>query len=148
MMTPTAAPSVLRDKSFRTYFKAVAVSAFGDAVSLVAIPLTAASTMAATPAEMGYLTALPWLPFVVLSIHAGYLTDRIGRRRAVMVASDLARFVLYASVPVSYVLGILTLVQLYVVVLLAGACTVFFAVSDASVLGSIVPGGRYVSAQS
>ena len=64
-------------------------------------------------AQMGYLTALEWLPSLLFGLHAGAWVDRRGRRRRTMIAADLGRAALFASIPVCYALHVLTLPQLY-----------------------------------
>jgi hypothetical protein len=44
---------------------------FGEEVSSVALPLTAVLVLHADAAEMGYLTALQWLPSLLFGLHAG-----------------------------------------------------------------------------
>jgi predicted MFS family arabinose efflux permease len=65
-----------------------------------------------------------------------------------MIAADLGRAVLLASVPLAYVLGALTFAHLYVVAFLAGALSVLFNVSDASLFQTIVERERFVEASS
>ncbi|HUA28417.1 MAG TPA: hypothetical protein VMC03_05990 [Streptosporangiaceae bacterium] len=113
-------PALLKDRPFRGYWTAQTVSLFGDQVSSVAMPLTAVLVFKASAAEMGYLTALIWLPSLLFGLHAGAWVDRRGRRRATMIAADAGRFALFASVPVGYALGVLTLAQLYAVAFAAG----------------------------
>ena len=70
---------------------------FGDQISGIAIPLAAVLVLHASAADMGYLTALVWLPSLLFGLHAGAWVDRRGRRRATMIAADLGRFALLAS---------------------------------------------------
>ena len=51
------------------------------------------------------------------------------RRRPILIAADLGRALLVASIPLAAVFGRLTLVQLYGVAALAGVLTVFFDVA-------------------
>src|SRR5215475_898389 len=122
-------PPLLRDKVFRRYWGASTVSVFGDQVSSVALPLTAVLVLHAGAAEMGYITALQWLPSLLFGLHAGAWVDRRGHRRATMIGADLTRAVLLVSVPVVYALGALHLWQLYGVAFGAGAASVLFTVS-------------------
>lgn len=144
-----AVPRLLRESSvFRTYWGAHTVSLFGDQVSLLAVPLVAVLTLDASAAEMGYLSAVALLPNLLLALHAGAWADRWGRRRHIMIATDLGRAALLASVPVAYALGVLTFAQLYVVAFLAGSLAVLFNVSDASLFQTIVRRERFVEASS
>jgi MFS family permease len=141
-------PALLRDRPFRGYWTAQTVSLFGDQVSSVAMPLTAVLVFKASAAEMGYLTALIWLPSLLFGLHAGAWVDRRGRRRATMIAADVGRFALFASVPVCYALGVLTLAQLYAVAFAAGVLSVFFGVSDTTLFVALVPPQQYVDGNS
>ena len=100
-------PPLLRDRPFRRYWSGQTISLFGDQVSAIALPLTAVLVLHASAAEMGYLGALVWLPSLLFAVHAGAWVDRRGRRRATMIAADLGRAALLASIPLCYALGVL-----------------------------------------
>ena len=133
---------------FRRYWGAHTISLFGDQISLLAVPLVAVLTLDAGAAQMGYLTALALAPNLLFALHAGAWVDRRGRRRQTMIAADLARSGLLATVPLAYLFDALTLEQLYVVVFLAGSFKVLFDVSDASLFVSVVPRRQFVEASS
>jgi MFS family permease len=141
-------PPLLRDRVFRRYWSASTISMFGDQVSGVALPLAAVLALHAGAAQMGYLTALEWLPSLLFGLHAGAWVDRRGRRRQTMIAADLGRAVLFGSIPVAYALHALTLAQLLVVAFGAGTLSTGFNVSDGTLFVSIVPEDRYVDGQS
>jgi MFS family permease len=142
-------PRLLRESSvFRRYWGAHTVSLVGDQISLLALPLVAVLTLDATPAEMGYLTAVGLAPNLLFALHAGAWVDRRGRRRRTMIAADVGRAVLLGSVPLAYAFDVLTLAQLYGVAFVAGALTVAFGVSDASLFLTIVRRDRFIEASS
>ncbi len=141
-------PALLRERVFRRYWSASTVSMFGDQISGIALPLAAVLVLHAGAAQMGYLTALEWLPSLLFGLHAGAWVDRRGRRRRTMIAADLGRAALFASIPACYALHLLTLPQLYAVTFGAGALSVMFNVSDATLFVSIVAPERYVDGQS
>jgi hypothetical protein len=144
-----AVPRLLAERGvFRRYWGAHTVSLFGDQVSLLALPLVAVLTLDADASEMGYLTAFGLAPNLLFALHAGAWVDRRGRRRQTMIAADVGRAALLCSVPVAYVLDMLTIGQLYGVAFAAGALTVLFGVSDASLFQTIVPRDRFVEASS
>jgi MFS family permease len=68
---------------------------------------------------------------------AGVWVDRF-RRRPIMIAADLARAVILASIPIAAYAHRLSMAQLYVVIALAGFCTVFFDVAYQSYMPSLV----------
>jgi MFS family permease len=142
-------PALLREnRPFRVFFAGQAASLVGDQVSLIALPLVGVLVLHATPAEMGYLTAAALLPNLLFSLHAGALVDRRGRRRQTMIAADLGRAALLATIPVAYWLGELTFAQLYAVGFLVGTLSVLFNVSSSTLFISLVPRERYVEATS
>ena len=116
------APELLRDMVFRRYWGASTISMFGDQVSSIAVPLAAVLVLHAGAAAMGILVALQWLPSLLFGMHAGTWVDRRGKRRQTMIAADLGRAVLMATIPVCYALHVLTLTQLYAVTFAAGTC--------------------------
>jgi MFS family permease len=113
------------------------ISEFGSQVSQLAIPAVAVITLKATPFQVAALATVEFLPFLVLTLPAGVWVDR-WRRRWILIAGDLGRAVLLATVPLAYALGHLTLTQLYVVGFLVGVHTVFFDVAYQSYLPQIV----------
>jgi MFS family permease len=143
-----AVPPLLRDAVFRSYWSAHTISLFGDQISLLALPLVGVLALDASAAQMGYLTAAGWLPYLLFALHAGAWVDRRGKRRATMIAADVGRALLLASVPLAFAADALTLPQLYAVAFGVGALSVLFNVADTSLFVSIVARERYVAANS
>jgi MFS family permease len=141
-------PVLLRGRVFRRYWGASTISMFGDQVSGIALPLAAVLALHAGATQMGYLTALEWLPSLLFGLPAGAWVDRRGRRRATMIAADLGRAALYASIPACYALGVLTLPQLYAVMFGAGTLSICFNVADSALFAAIVAPERYLDGQS
>jgi MFS family permease len=144
----TAFPPLLRDVVFRRYWTAHTISLFGDQVSLLALPLVGVLALDASAAEMGYLTAAGWLPYLLFALHAGAWVDRRGKRRSTMIAADLGRALLLASIPLAYAADALSLPHLCTVAFGVGAVSVLFNVADTSLFVSIVARERYVAANS
>src|SRR6266511_3884446 len=114
-------PALLRERrDFRRYWTGHTISLFGDAITLIALPLVAVLVLDAGAAQMGYLAAAGLVPSLLFSVHAGAWVDRRARRRRIMIVADLGRAGLLATVPLAYALGALTLGQLYVVAFLVG----------------------------
>ena len=144
-----AAPALLREnRDFRNVFAAHSVSLVGDQIALIALPLTAVLVLDADAAQMGYLTAAGLVPYLLFSLHAGAWVDRRGKRRRTMIASDLGRALLVATVPVAYAFDVLTIEQLLVTQFLVGSLAVLFAVADTVLFISVVRRERYVEGQS
>src|SRR5512136_287386 len=113
---------------FLKLWTAETVSQVGTQVTQLALPLVAIVVLVATPFEVALLGTIAFLPFILLGLPAGVWVDRL-RRRPILIAGDLGRAVLLASIPVAFVAGVLTIWQLYLVAFLVGSLTVFFDVS-------------------
>jgi MFS family permease len=136
------------DRDFLRLWAAESISKAGDAVSMVAIPLTAILALDASPVEVGLLGAAQLLPIVALGLPAGAWVDRLRSRRRVMVAADLGRAAVLATVPIAWVAGTLTFGHLLVVVAVNAALGTFFDVAIASYLPILVGRDRLVLANS
>ena len=132
--------------NFRRYFVGQSVSLLGDQISVIALPLTAVLALHATPGQMGALTTAYLLPNLLFSLHAGVWVDRSGRRREVMLASDVARGLLTATIPIAFAFHELTWPHLYVVSFLLGCASVFFFVSYGGFFQTIVARENYIEA--
>ena len=95
-------PAVLRQKKFRNFWTAQTVSYMGDQVTSIVLPLIAVMALDASAADMGMLVTLQQLPLLLFSLHAGAWVDRRGRRRATMIAANLASAAAVATVPLAY----------------------------------------------
>ncbi len=127
----------MRHSDFRRLWAADALSQAGTQVTVIALPLLLIKVLDAGPFEVGLLTTFEFLAFLLIGLPAGVWVDRV-RRRNVLFVADLVRGLLFGSLPVAWALDLLTLTQVYVVALLAGACTVFFDVAYQSYLPHLV----------
>src|SRR5581483_11948182 len=142
-------PRLLRENAdFRRYFVGQAVSLVGDQITLIALPLTAVLALHASAAPMGALTTAALVPNLLFSLHAGSWVDRRARRRQVMLATDIGRGLLIATVPIAYAFGSLTWAQLYLVAFGTGTLAVFFYVAYGGFFQTIVDRADYVAANS
>ncbi len=142
-------PPILREnRNFRRYFIGQSVSLLGDQVSLIALPLTAVLALHASAGQMGALTTAYLIPNLLFSLHAGVWIDRRGRRRQVMLATDVLRGLCVAMIPLAYAFGQLSWALLYLVAFLTGSLSVFFYVAYGAFFQTVVPREDYVQANS
>jgi MFS family permease len=141
-----ALPPLRRQREFLKLWAGQSISVFGDSVTLLALPLTAVLTLGASAGQMGLLTAAGLAPHLLLSLHAGAWIDRRHRRRWILVAADLGRAALIATVPLAAAVDALTLTHVYVVAFAVGVLTVFFDVGYMSLLALVVPRRDFVEA--
>lgn len=128
---------MLPQPDFRRLWIAQTVSNAGSGVSSVAIPLTAALILAATPGDMGLLGAASTAPALLLSLFVGVWVDRLPRR-PLLIEADLGRALLLAVIPLTAALGVLRLEILEVVAFLAGTLTVLFDIAMTSYVPVLV----------
>lgn len=129
--------SLWSHRDFRLLWAGDTVSQFGSTIGRTVLPLLAVGALAATPFEMGVLSAASTAAFLLIGLPAGVWVDRLSRR-PVMLVADLTRAALLLSVPVAWWLGALALAHLIVVALLVGAATVMFDIAYQSYLPALV----------
>ena len=122
---------------FRRLWIGETVSQFGTQISQLALPLVAILVLHASTFEVGLLTAIEMLGFLIVGLPAGAWVDRM-RFRSVLIVNDLIRAAALGSIPLAQALGMLTIGQLYVVALLTGVSTVFFDVAYQSYLPDLI----------
>lgn len=136
---------LLRNAAYRRLFTSILCSSLGGQVTMLALPLTAALLLHATPTQMGWLTTMELLPFVLFSLPAGVWLDRV-RKLPVYVAGEFSLAVAVLTIPLAWALGWLSIAWLYVVGFLIG--TVYTTAGSAAqiVLTQVVPRERLVEA--
>ncbi|HEX3632471.1 MAG TPA: MFS transporter [Casimicrobiaceae bacterium] len=105
--------------SFRRLWLSLTVTSFGAQITNLALPLTAALLLNATPMQMGVLVALETLPFALFSLHAGVLLDRV-RKLPVIIAADVGRGIALLAIPITAWFGVLSMEILFAVGFLCG----------------------------
>jgi MFS family permease len=128
---------LIGQSGFRRLWFGQTVSEFGSQVTTLALPLAAVLVLHASTFQVGLLTTAGFAGFLLIGLPTGVWVDRM-RRKPVMVAADLIRMLVLASIPVAYGLGVLTLAQLYVVTFIHGVATVFFEVAYMSLVPGLV----------
>ena len=133
---PFASP-LWQNRAFVRVWTASTVSVFGSLITRIALPLVAILSLSAGPIEVALLRSMDLLATFLVGLVAGAWVDRL-RRRPVLIWADLGRAVLLGSIPLAFVLGVLSLWQLIVVAALAGVLTTFFDAADNTYLPTVV----------
>ena len=123
------------------------ISQVGTQISQLALPLVAVLVLDASAFEVAALGTVEFLPFILFTLPAGVWVDRV-RRRPILIAGDLGRAALLATIPLAYFADALSLGQLFVVGFFVGACTVFFDVAYMSYLPSLVDRSEIIDGNS
>jgi hypothetical protein len=140
-----APTDLLRDATYRRLWTSILISSFGGQVTLLALPLSAAVLLHASPTQMGLLTAMEIAPFIMFSLPVGVWLDRV-RKLPVYVVGEISVAVTVATVPLSWWLGWLSMPWLYCVGFLIGAVNTTAGSAAQIVLTQIVPRHRLVEA--
>jgi MFS family permease len=124
-------------RQFGWLWAAYAVSAYGSGFGFGAFPLIAVlvlhagaaqvSALSAVGPAVGALLALPLAPWV-----------EFRRKRPVMIAMDLSRFAVMATIPLAYAFGILSFVQLLVVSAVTATARIVFNAASGAYLKTLV----------
>ena len=125
-------------RSFLRYWSAVAVSGFGDYITLLALQTLVVLTLHGSATQVGLLNSARWLPYLVAGVFVGALVDR-RRRRPLLVATDLAQTVILASIPLLWLVEALTFPVLVALVVLYGTASVINSAAAMSFLPRLVP---------
>jgi hypothetical protein len=136
---------LLRDRTYRRLWTSILISSFGGQVTLLALPLSAAVLLHASPTQMGALTAAELVPFALFSLPTGVWLDRV-RKLPVYIIGEMTIALAVASVPFAWWLGWLSMSWLYVVAFMIGAVNTTAGSAAQIVLTQIVPRERLVEA--
>ncbi len=139
------ADDLWRDRTYLRLWSSILTSSFANQVMMLALPLTAAVLLQATPTQMGLLTAIELLPFLLLSLPSGVWLDRV-RKLPVYVVGESGAALAAASVPLAWWLGWLAMEWLYVVGFLLGTVHTVAGTAAQIVLMQVVARGRLVEA--
>lgn len=123
------------------------VSVFGSMIGNLALQFVAILTLSATPLQVATLGILSLIPGFAVGLLAGVWVDRLPRK-PVLIAADIGRFVVLASIPVAALLDVLSMPQLYAVAFLNGVLGTFFDVAYHAYLPSLVKSNELMEGNS
>ncbi len=136
---------LLRDAAYRRLWTSILTSAFGAQITMLALPLTAAVLLNASPTQMGLLTAMEIAPFVLFSLPGGVWLDRV-RKLPVYVVGESMIGVILATVPLAWWMGWLAMPWMYMVGFVIGTIHTIAGSAAQIVLTQVVPRERLVEA--
>jgi MFS family permease len=139
------ADDLWRNRDFVRFWTGETVSLVGTQITALALPFMAVLVLGASPAQMGLLGALGFLPFLLVTLPAGAWIDRHDRR-PILIVANLGRAALLATIPLAAVLGALRMELLYVIAFAVGVLTVAFEIAYLAYVPSLVPRGRLTTA--
>ena len=140
-----APDDLLRQATYRRLWTSILISSFGGQVTMLAFPLTAAVLLHASPTQMGWLTSMEILPFVLFSLPAGVWLDRV-RKLPIYIAGESAMALIVAGVPLAWWLGWLSMPWMYLSAFLLGTIYTTAGTAAQIVLTQVVARERLVEA--
>ncbi|WP_248582777.1 MFS transporter [Nocardioides sp. InS609-2] len=132
-------------QGFARFWLAETVSGFGSYVTTVAIQVLVVLTLRGSAADVGFVNAARWLPYLLLGLVVGALVDR-RRRQPVLVVTDLGRAVLLGVIPLLWFLDRLTLPVLMGVMVVFGTLSLLNDAATQSLLPRLVPRSALLAA--
>ena len=139
--------AVLRNRNFQYLWAGQTVSAIGDQMTGLALPVLAVTMLHATEWQVGMMNAAGMSMFLLIGLPAGAWVDRWLKRR-VMILADVVRMLVVLSVPLAWWAGILSMTYLIAGAAVISAANVFFDVAYQSVLPIMLPKEHMAKANS
>jgi MFS family permease len=129
-------PSLWRNRDFLLLVSGQTISYAGDGVQNFAMPFLVLA-LTGSAAQAGLVLGLNTASLLLVSLLAGALVDRWDRKRT-MLLCDTGRMLAVASIPIAVWAGNLTMLQIYIVVVVAGILSTFFTLANSASLPNVV----------
>lgn len=129
---------------FRFLWASSSLSNLADGILRTGAPLLAV-TMTRSPLLVSLVMTVLTAPWLLLSLHAGAIADRLDRRR-IMIWAGWARTLALAVLVGAAAVNLLSIPLLYAALLVVGAAEVFSDTSSQSVVPMTVPAERLTAA--
>lgn len=133
-----------RNSAFMHLWAGQTAAQVGFQVGTLATSAIAITVLHASETQIGILSGLQTLAFLIVGLPAGAWVDG-WRKRHVMITANLARITALVSIPIAYAFFSLTIAHLMVVAALLGLSTVFFDVAYQSYV-PMIASKRYIGA--
>jgi MFS family permease len=126
-------------RDVRILMAAQSASTFGSFITRAALPLLAIIGLGISAEEAAIIAGMDLIAATLASQIAGVWIDRLPRR-PVMIAADLLRALLLATIPLAALMtGGVSLFHLILVSAASGACSTAFDIAERSYLAGLVP---------
>jgi MFS family permease len=121
---------------FAKFWLGQTVSNLGSSVTLFALPLLVFK-LTGSPLNLGVTMATSFVPYLLFGLVIGAWVDRLDRKR-LMIATDVARALLIAVIPVLADAGALSVGWIYAVAFLQSTLTIAFDAAEFAAIPSLV----------
>ena len=120
------------------------ISTLGSSFTSFALPLLIFK-LTGSPLNLALTVVANVLPYLLFGLVIGAWVDRVDRKR-VMIAADLARACVIASIPLISVLGFLSVWWIYAVAFVSSTLSICFDAANFAAIPSLVDQGDFVKA--
>jgi MFS family permease len=121
---------------FAKFWVGQTISNLGSSVTLFALPLLVFK-LTGSPLNLGATSATSFLPYLLFGLVIGAWVDRVDRKR-LMIASDIVRALLVATIPLLADAGQLRVEWIYVLAFLQSTVTIAFDSAEFAAIPSLV----------
>lgn len=145
MPSPDAPETLWRDSNYRRLWFSLLISAFAGQIGALALSLTAAEMLRATPTQIGILGSMGTIPFVLFMLPAGVVLDRI-RKLPAYLFGEVVMSLMFFCVPLAMMLDRLDMGLLYAVAFVGSCVSVVSGTAGQIVLTQLVRRGQLIEA--
>ena len=136
---PTRRRSWLLSGDFGRFWLGQTISNLGSSFTMFALPLLVFN-LTGSPINLGITTAAEFVPYLLFGLVIGAWVDRVDRRR-LMIATDLARAAVIATIPLLAAVDALSVGWIYAVAFASATLTIAFDAAEFAAIPSLVPSG-------
>jgi MFS family permease len=129
--------SWLLSGDFGRFWLGQTISNLGSSFTLFALPLLVFK-LTGSPINLGITTACAFVPYLLFGLVIGAWVDRVDRKR-LMIATDLARAAVIATIPLLDAAGALSVGWVYVIAFSSATLTIAFDAAEFAAIPSLVP---------
>ncbi len=129
-------PKFTLSSDFWKYWTGQTISNLGSSFTQFALPLLVYK-LTGSAINLGITSAATFLPYLLFGLVLGAWTDRIDRKR-MMIAVDIARTLIIATIPLFALLGILSVWWIYAVSFLHTTLTICFEAGQFAAIPNLV----------
>jgi MFS family permease len=131
-------------RDFWTFWTGQTISSFGSSVTQFALPLLVYQ-LTGSALDLGIAFAAGGLPYPLFGLVIGAWTDRVDRRR-LMIVTDVARAAVIGTLPVAAAFGLLSVIWIYAVLFISTTLTIAFDTAEFAVIPALVSKDDLVTA--
>jgi hypothetical protein len=124
---------------FGRFWLGQTISNLGSSFTLFALPLLVFK-LTGSPINLGVTTACEFVPYLLFGLVIGAWVDRVDRKR-LMIATDLARAAVIATIPLLAAADTLSVGWVYGIAFASATLTIAFDAAEFAAIPSLVPSG-------